>query len=73
MGNPTEGLCEGDCESLYSLNALVIGFFMMIGAAIAAGGLVGAFWAFLRRRRQADGFEAMLRDGKDKDQGSTGT
>ncbi len=53
VGDPTTAICENGCESLYSLAAWVLGFFMLFAAVIAAGAVVGLLVAFLRRRTEA--------------------
>ncbi|WP_417464149.1 hypothetical protein [Kordiimonas sp.] len=53
VGDPTTAICEDGCESLYSLAAWVLGFFMLFAAVIAAGAAVGLLVAFIRRRADA--------------------
>lgn len=50
VGNPNDVLCEGECESLYSLFTWVLGFFIMFAGVIAAGAALGLIIAFLRGR-----------------------
>jgi len=76
VGNPNDVLCEGECESLYSLFGWVLGFFLMIAGVAAAGAILGLLIAFIRSRTgnresaftrfqadsHADGQEADKRD-----------
>lgn len=50
VGNPNDALCEGECESLYSLFGWVLGFFLMIAGVAAAGAVLGLVIAFFRSR-----------------------
>lgn len=49
--DPTTALCEGGCESQYSLASQILGFFFMFAAIILVAGLVGALFAYLRHSR----------------------
>ena len=60
VGDPTTAICENGCESLYSLAAWVLGFFILFAAVIAAGAVVGLIIAFIRRRAEA-GESAIMR------------
>ncbi len=53
VGDPTDALCEGECESLYSLFSWVLGFFIMFAAVVAAGGVLGLIVAFIRSRTRS--------------------
>ena len=53
VGNPADTLCDGECESIYSLFTMVLGFFLMFAGVIAAGAAIGLLVAFIRRRRGA--------------------
>ena len=68
VGNPSQAICGDDCSSYLSLTGWVLGFFMMIGGVVIAGGIVGILLALLRRSRRDQGFEAMMNEEfKDKD------
>lgn len=57
VGNPMEGLCGDECESMYSLMGWVLGFAIMIGAVILAGVVIGVLVALIRRRSGAQSLD----------------
>ncbi len=55
-GDIGDSSCEGACENTHSYGAMILGFLMIFLGVIAAGGIVGAFIAFLKwsRGQQSD-------------------
>lgn len=64
FGAIDDGTCDGDCENLHSLQASVLGFFIMFAIIIGAGALVGGLIALLRwsRKGRSDNLSSLMTD-----------
>ena len=60
--------CEGECESIHSLWAWVLGFFMIFAAVIAAAAVVGGLVAFFKwsRSGRSGPVEGLMHDKSDE-------
>ncbi|WP_262692157.1 hypothetical protein [Kordiimonas aestuarii] len=69
VGNPADTMCDGECESMYSLFASVLGFFMMFAAVITAGAVIGLVVALMRRTAGSgeSTFARMHRDAESRE------
>ncbi|WP_417449960.1 hypothetical protein [Kordiimonas sp.] len=69
VGNPADSMCDGECESLYSLLTWVLGFVIMFACVIGAGAVIGLLVGALRRRshNRKDTFARLHAESGEKD------